>query len=377
MSFIDNIAKTTSTIGKVVKDTYGPLKALETVVKPNTFQYPLDVGNSQRYPHTVQFQTWIPKSVPITDMGVVQSAQNNLRGGVNNAIGGLNKLIGGVAKEAQKVAGKINNAVGGNIKVPQYNVPELGPGFADNSADAMRINRNQRYNDRLFDWTRRAERSDMITMFLPQGAWNDRINNAYNQQSMTNAIGDLGGLIEVGSAINKEDVTTSDMLNGPAGMEVASRVAGGLGMDSGVLRDAGLNALGYALNPQFEMLYNGTDLREFTFDFTMTPRSQQEALMIHKIVKKFKYHGSPAFVSGQGRYIVPPSYFDITFMFNGAESEWLPMITTCVLKSLDVDYTGGLEQWGAHADGSPIQVRLVMTFVELEMMHKKLRKLGY
>jgi hypothetical protein len=126
------------------------------------------------------------------------------------------------------------------------------------------------------------------------------------------------------------------------------------------------------------MLYGGTDLREFQFDFTMTPRSLEEAVMIKRIVDSFKMHGSPAYKEGGlGRYIIPPSYFDITFKFKGGDTSWLPQISTCVLKSLDVDYSGGLEQWATHADGSPIQVRMILVFAELEMMHKKLRMRGY
>jgi len=375
MSFIDNIRKTTTTIGRIVKETYGPLAALENrgSYAGTIYRYPLEVGNSQKYPHTVEFQTWIPDQVPISDLGI---------GNTGQTIGGFFGAIKNEGKELLKKAGV------------DFSAPAAIDGLEEITVNAkrmvspfdMKVNKNQRWNDRALDWTRRATPSDMIAMYMPAGGWMDRISNQYNQQSMTAAMGTTGAILEAGGSLLEEYranggkvpwAKAMDMINGPQGMEVIGKMAGMAGMDAGILTDAGLNAMGYALNPQFEMLYSGTDLREFQFDFTMTPRSQKEAETIRKIIKKFKYHASPAYVSGQGRYIVPPSYFDITFKFNGADSEWLPQISTCVLKSFDVDYTGGLEQWSTHEDGSPIQVKMTMVFAELEMMHKSLRKKGY
>lgn len=389
MSFIDNITKVATTVGKIVKETYGPLAPLEGGnFTPTVYRYPLDVGNSQRYPHTIEFQTWIPEQVEITDLQV--DSKGNSLGGV--AGGAVNFAV-----DAFNVAGRLKNKVD-NFLLPEdkqtkwkdiKGVDWAGKngGVPDWKTNDMRVTRNMRYNDRgLSNFTRRASPSDLIAMYMPAGGWMDRVSNQYNQQSMTAAMGNAGLFLDAGSGLLQEYQQNGgqipwgkamDMLKGPLGMEAAGKVAGGLGMDAGIITDAGLNALGYALNPQFEMLYSGTDLREFQFDFTMTPRSQQEAETIRKIIKKFKYHASPAYVSGQGRYIVPPSYFDITFNFNGSESEWLPTISTCVLKAIDVDYSGGLEQWSTHSDGSPIQVKMTLTFAELEMMHKKLRRLGY
>jgi Tail-tube assembly protein len=337
------------------------------------------VGNAQRFPHTVEFQAWLPTQTTIGDIGVVQATQTKL----NDIAGGAyNKVSGGVESVTKWIADKSNAAIGAVGGSTDFfgarTLGKVGESYVDPyDSDMMKVDRNKAYSDRLFDFKRRATRSDVITMYMPQGTYNDRINNAYNQKSMTEAIGLTGGVLEVMSAISKENITTGDMLNGPAGMEVIGQMAGGLGMDAGTITDAGLAAIGYALNPQFEMLYNGTDLREFQFDFTMTPRSVDEAVMINDIINKFKYHGSPQFLTGQGRYIVPPSYFDITFNFNGSRNEWLPQISTCVLKSVDIDYTGGLEQWASFSDGSPVQVKMVLVFVELEMMHKKLREEGY
>jgi hypothetical protein len=392
MSFIDDIKKTTGTVGKVIKETYGPLAALEQQYVPAQFRYPLDVGNTQRYPHTVEFQTWLPESVSITDMGVAKSV-----GGAATQASNFTKRIinSGVQQYNQARALASKYTLGAtDLITPGANFSPLAetpyaPEPEEWLANDMKVTRNKRYNDRMMDFTRRASRSDLITLYMPATTWQDQVNNEYQQASMTAALGNAGLMVEAASSVIKESdfwaneggegfwSKAADMANGPAGMEVISKVAGNFGMDAGIVRDAGLTAMGYALNPQFEMLYQGTNMREFQFEFNMTPRSREEAEIIRKICHKFKYHASPAYVSGQGRYIVPPSYFDITFKFNGSDSEWLPQISTCVLKSVNIDYGGGLDQWATHADGSPIQTKIVLIFTELEMMHKSLRKKGY
>jgi hypothetical protein len=369
MSFIDTINKTVGKVGSVVKESYGPLSPLEISYHDRVgtdLRYPLDVGSASRYPHTVQFQTWLPKPIAIASSDPEEQKLFDTQG---KTIG--KKLVGALTSTKEKLE---------NRGVPT----EAYPGMD------MKVNRNQKYNERMFDFTRRAVPSDLITMYSPV-SWMDRHNNAYNEQSMTAAFGAIGAVVEAASSIMEEYKSDNDwrknlgnminkageVANGPAGMEALGGVLGGFGMDGAVIRDAGLTAMGYAMNPQFEMLYGGTNLREFQFDFIMTPRNAKEAETIRKIIKAFKWHASPEYVKGQGRYIIPPSYFDITFCFNGAESEWLPSISTCVLKTVDVDYSGGIDQWATHADGSPIQTKMTLVFAELEMMHKKLRKLGY
>lgn len=378
MSFINKVTQVVETTGKILKKTYGPLSQLEEPYKNflgegnNDLRYPLDVGSINQYPHTVSFQTWLPKPIPLVSTEPEGSEARKVQ-------------EADIAKERNAVSSRVmRGLIDSNSGIGKAVPGEAYPGMD------MRVNNNQKYNSRMFDFVRRAEPAELITMYSPVG-WMDRHNNTYNDQSMTAAFGAVGAVIEAASSVIKAYESDADwrtnlgnmlnkageVANGPAGMEALGGALGGLGMDGNAVRDAGLTAMGYAMNPQFEMLYGGTTLREFQFDFTMTPRNAKEAEVIRKIIKCFKYHASPQFTPDQGRYIIPPSYFDITFNFNGFESEWLPTISTCVLKTIDVDYTGGIDTWATHADGSPIQTKMTLIFGELEMMHKKLRKLGY
>lgn len=339
MSFITLVGDKVAKVGSVLKKTYGPLAALEMPTKvQGTHRYPLDVGNSDLYPHTVEFQAWKPVPRSIKEVGSAN----------------INAATPSVQREREL---------------------EVGP-----PRPAPRVDENQTKNSRLFDFSRNAERSDLFALYIP-AMLNERNINQYTTNSMTQALGLAGFVTESGAAVTEEFLNGANVDSlSPMLTELASRLAQGSGLigDAGVLKDAGLQALGYATNPQLEVLYEKTELRNFSFEFKMTPRNAKEAEGIREIVKKLKYHASPEYIANQGRFVIPPSYFDITFKFKGKENLNIPMrISTCALTSIDVDYGGGLEQFASHADGHPITITLLIQFTEMEMMHKTLREEGY
>lgn len=348
MSFISDIKKTGTTIGGILKQTYGPLAKLELPFNVgNTYRYPLDVGDSNIYPHTIELQAWLPEPVPVSEV-----------------------VEGGVDAVKDAIAKVTNN-------------PNIAGALRAVDQDTPTVNRNQKYNPRLLDFTRRAKRDDLIVLYLPNSPWDDTVDNSYNAASMTEAFGNVGLAVEAGATAAEAYTDSGGGLKGvingikaafnsPAATEV---VADKLGGEAG--KNLALAAQGYAINPQEEMLYGGTSFRSFMFEFTMTPRNIQEAQSIRDIIKRLKYHASPQFGANQGRWVIPPSMFDISFMFNGSRNTNLPKISTCALTQVRVNYSGGLEQWATYEDGMPISVQLALSFTELEMMHKDLRLQGY
>ena len=405
MSFIDQVKKTTGTIGGVIKRTYGPLEALELPSnEKGVYRYPLDVATSTIYPHTIEFQTWLPTPVELTELEPFQAVAkgtsdaaswaNSKLGGVPGkiagALGGAGRAILGAAS---KLETKLQNATGLNLW--DY---DPTPGKASSTGSTLptamiggpRVNGNQVFNNRLMDFTRRAVPSDLIVLYLPAGNWQDTHKNQYEGKSMTEAYGAAGVVAEIGSSaiegakqqdglVNKVLSSISSVANSPVvaqkGAELLGTLAGG---DGSAVAQVTLQAMGTAQNPQMEMLYGGTDFRTFQFEFILTPRNQKEAESIREIIRKFKYHASPQMRSdGAGRFITPPSYFDITMKFNGGDSPYLPRISTCALTDITIQYNNGLDQWASFEDGAPIQATMTLQFTELEMMHKTLREQGY
>jgi len=130
----------------------------------------------------------------------------------------------------------------------------------------------------------------------------------------------------------------------------------------------GLSAVGLAINPQIDVIYETPELRRFNFEFVFAPRTAAEGRTVQEIIKAFKFHSAPEILSSGGtfgRYFVPPSDFDIQFSVNS-----MGKISTCVLENVTVDY--GPVGTAFYPDGTPVQTRLTLQFKELEFITKDL-----
>ena len=110
--------------------------------------------------------------------------------------------------------------------------------------------------------------------------------------------------------------------------------------------------------------------------FTFTPYSKQEAETVTKIIQLFKYHAAPQITTGgAGMFFIPPSTFDVDFLFNGKRNENVNKVAESVIESVDVNYAPN--GWAAHDDGAPVQTTLTINFKEIELIDKTKIKDGY
>jgi hypothetical protein len=149
------------------------------------------------------------------------------------------------------------------------------------------------------------------------------------------------------------------------------------------LLSAGFTAFtGVVINPMLEMIYSSPEFREFRFDFMFYPRSEREAAEVQRIISRFQYHQAPEIINeGAGFFLIPPSEFDIMFYYNGSINPNIPKISTCVLKSIDIDYApngqfSAYEVQGQTAPtpggtGMPVGIRMSLQFKETEILTKK------
>ena len=135
-----------------------------------------------------------------------------------------------------------------------------------------------------------------------------------------------------------------------------------------------------ALNPAVEAIFQSVDLREYSFSFRFTPRSENEVRTVDNIVKLFKFHMLPERVQGQevGRHLIFPSEFEVHYMFQGVENTWYPFAAGSVLKSMDVDYGPGGEtqhfipiQTDMGSLPEPTEINMTLNFRETEIMTKE------
>ena len=214
-------------------------------------------------------------------------------------------------------------------------------------------------------------------------------------RSITNAIG-TGSF---GGAYNslKDDLSTrvknfrSNLQEaaGGAGKTLASKDAQMLGQS--ILGSFLLNIPGFGVTPEtalargagvipnsnMQLLFNAPTLREFTFNWRLTPRSREEATRIKNIIRFFKQgmavKKGKKTKSGSSRsfFLGTPNIFDIQFKTVKQNYEILDRndsvmrIKTCALTGVAVNYTPD-GMWNAYEKGMPTSVLLSLRFGELE-----------
>ena len=142
---------------------------------------------------------------------------------------------------------------------------------------------------------------------------------------------------------------------------------------------------GRAANPYLEVLFQGPELRSFNYSFTFAPTSEEEQQEVKAIIKLFRYHQAPESKSAASLFLGLPSTFDIMYMYqpdttNGGQTEahenqFYHKIATCVLQSVNVDYTPG--KVASHQQGAPVLIKMSLQFLETEMITKSHVLAGY
>ncbi len=133
--------------------------------------------------------------------------------------------------------------------------------------------------------------------------------------------------------------------------------------------------MGTAFTDRMEMAFKGIPKREFTYTFKMIPRSEDEANEVKKIVDMFKFHMLPEMTgaTSRGRLMNYPSTFEIKYMYQNAENNYLNKVSECYLKSMDVDYGGGRYKTfrGNDVGAPPLETTITLNFGEIELITRE------
>ena len=134
-------------------------------------------------------------------------------------------------------------------------------------------------------------------------------------------------------------------------------------------------ATGTVLNPNLELLFQGPQLRPFTFQFRLSPRGIEEAKMVKKIIRFFKQAMSVK-TTKTNVFLSTPHVFDIKYQtIKGDElvdHTSLNKIKTCALLGCDVDYTpDGTYSTFNDPEKTMTSYNLTLRFNELEPIFDK------
>jgi hypothetical protein len=202
-----------------------------------------------------------------------------------------------------------------------------------------------------------------ISLYIPD-TLNFQYNAGYGNLSLQQVANEAAGT--AASAVNNVPILGTLANIGTLGLSAAQSNAAKLA----------LSTQGLAINPQQQLLFDGIDFRTYQMAFTFTPYSRQEAETVKEIIKLFRYHAAPQITTAAaGMFFVPPSTFNLDFLFNGQRNTNITKVTESVIESIDVNYAPN--GWAAHDNGAPVQTTLTINFKEIELVDKDKIQAGY
>jgi hypothetical protein len=126
---------------------------------------------------------------------------------------------------------------------------------------------------------------------------------------------------------------------------------------------------GGILNPNMELLFQGPQLRPFTFVFRLSAREKKEADTIRKIIRYFKQNMAVK-TTPDNLFLKAPNIFEIHYRQGRNQSEDHPSlnrIKRCALQSCNVDYTpDGSYMTFNDENNTMVSYNLTLQFQELE-----------
>jgi len=224
--------------------------------------------------------------------------------------------------------------------------------------------------------------TDSIAIYLPADV-KDATTASYNNAAEMGVIGlAAAGGVGFVQAMGRNDfqAAAGSLLGSAKGiiMEAAKRMgsefAGGLsGVDPEAITGFANKAFGQATNPYMEVIFEKVGMRTFSYNFTFSPRNEDETQDVQRIIKMFRFHMLPEMQGANERFLTLPSTFDIHYMYQtneaSKENEFYSKIATCVLTGCDVNYTpDGVKSFES---GAPTHITMSLNFMETEMLTKE------
>ena len=356
---------------------------IEPEYSNNILKYPIDVGavdkghymifhiNAQdKTEYTVNFAS-NPDSKVQADRKRLQSSTGavNIGGSLSEVIEFLKNNVVDPINQKSKINDKFSELVDkvfSQLPVKFRDQIKVGPGITKFFDELSALN-----NVNFLRTTKRT--TDSVALYMP-----NTLNFAQTQG--------FGGLVLGNDLANKVASFGKAMTDSDSGKNltpfiqegITSLIGGAIGSDTAKAIFA--SVAGVTRNPRMEMIYTGPgEFRTFRFSFMFYPRSQIEAKEVQAIIARFNFHQVPEIKKGTaGYFLVPPSEFDIKFYYNGSVNPNIPEITTCVLKTVDVDYAPNgfqafeIDDLGVTVGGTgmPVGIRMDLAFEETAIMTK-------
>jgi hypothetical protein len=351
----------------------------------NTYRFPIDVGSFDKGHYILfhineQTTTQFPGNAGPDDPIVIQNLRSlqERRGSVNfsqsaNQVAGAFPEANKYASEISTAAGELTTSLLGNFadNAVVKGITNLAGGAVGGISSAAS---SLLKSDGFVRKIRRT--TDTVALYMPD-TMQFGYSQGYTDVSMSSSVLQQGASAAT-AAINGEKVS-AEQAGRNLSPFIMNLVASKAGQEAKAIFTA---ATGMVQNPMLEVIYSSPKMRTFSFTFAFYPRSESEAVEVQKILDRFRFHSSPEIKNNTGgMFLIPPSEFDIKFMYNGKENPNIDKISTCVLTDMAVDYakTGGFTAYevegennpGLGRTGMPVGIGLTLTFMETQILTKE------
>jgi len=211
---------------------------------------------------------------------------------------------------------------------------------------------------------------DTVVLYMPPGV---EVNYSANYNLAENLLGSAGRAIL--NSFNQTGANAS--LDADSSKLIKDSVIQGavkrfrpMGGDSKVMGSITRNVQ----NPHLEFLFETMGQRTFSYEFIFTPRNRDEMLVVHEIIRVFKFHMHPVF-NTDSAFLTMPSEFDILFYSNMKENQYMNRVMPSVLTECKVNYMPN-ENPDFFADSddrgqSPSQISLTLSFAEVSTLDRR------
>lgn len=333
---------------------------------PVLCRYPADLGNNPEMPFTMKFDIYETGGASLNKKREVQNAVEK------DVVETLGKANPGESRSWKDFASGLGGVIG-----------SAGAGLVDGTKNAATGGlSNLKRVDQLG-----KGRDTFVEEYLGLENLTQHVSTVYLY---------MPGSLKVKYGIDYEDTDLSGMeivrllasltdSHGSAGAVAQSEMARSVGMSLTKSVDNLAETLGLGggiastlkattrqiQNPLVVHLFKGVQRRQFTFSFTMIPRSTIETQAIENIVRQFRKYALPRRSEG-GRFLDFPGEFDISFLYNNREVIQIPKIRKCALVGIDLSYGPDDVFVALRPDErgyiNPSMVKMDLTFSELELL---------
>lgn len=360
------------------------LKKLQRYIftTPETFQYPLLVGETDQQPHSIRFfinarsNSRVAESTnssmqaaerdfagPMPLLETVDTTAENRKTGEQAAnsskgaatVAGFTIGLGG----GKKIAGMLgdSSAIGSTIV-------KAGGGIAGGLiANAV--------SNAVIEVVEKVRTLGVIELYVAAPPVAQYSANWENKE-----LGALAGLSDGFSAENLIGEGGLGDLGVRGIIKAAANLPGqfGIGGDLGASLDL---ASAKVANPYKEQLFSNMGFRQFAFNYKFTPRNDAEYQQVRRIIDLFKYHMHPE-VSPSKLFLEYPSEFNIEYYYKGELNDHLSKISSCALTDVKITY-GNQDAFTTvqGQKGVPAEINMQLAFTELETLTNERIADGY